>query len=426
MKRKKRESENIQSSPSLQNTDQDKQTAGAGKDEMNLAEFPIAKLGRNDPRTVIRYEGQVVDKAGHVQLQKWIVSGSSLYGLPTEFAERVLVALMYLTAEANFPSRKVSFTIYRVLQLLGLSTGKRNYEAVKVALKQLVSVTIHSEGAYFDKESQQRITTERAFHLIEDIWLKSWGSESAAEEENSTGYVIWGKRLWRNFQAGYIKHLDTTFYYSLQNPLARRLYRFLDKRMHYQNSYQIDVFELAARLGMTTYRYPSDVTGKLKPAFRELQERGWLAQVEILKRQKFTRIKFVRADAIPRSQMSAQEASETRSEARDEEKAVDMGSTPMEEHNDRVEALYARYSTSVELQQAWSAVLEEFHWSLPAGSYRLIAESVLVDVTGAEAIIAIEARYQEWVERQMRRKILATLGEHLDQEIGDISFVNFA
>jgi hypothetical protein len=47
-----------------------------GKDEMNLAEFPIARLGRNDTRLTIEYEGQTVkdgkvgylpDSRGNVQ-----------------------------------------------------------------------------------------------------------------------------------------------------------------------------------------------------------------------------------------------------------------------------------------------------------------------------------------------------------------------
>lgn len=62
-----------------------------GKDEMNLCEFPIAKLGRRDTRDVIEFVGEVV-KDGRTITQEWIVSGTARIGLPTEFAERVLVA----------------------------------------------------------------------------------------------------------------------------------------------------------------------------------------------------------------------------------------------------------------------------------------------------------------------------------------------
>ena len=130
-----------------------------GKDEMNLSEFPIAKIGRNDKRLIIEYEGQTVDKTGSVLHQKWVVSGSAQFGLPTEFAERILVGLMTLTAQNKFDSKKVPFTIYKILKLLGLTHNKRNYEAVVKSLRQLVGVTISSEGAFFDKTKKQRVTT---------------------------------------------------------------------------------------------------------------------------------------------------------------------------------------------------------------------------------------------------------------------------
>lgn len=53
--------------------------------------------------------------------------------------------------------------------------------------------------------------------------------------------------------------------------------------MHYQDEYQIDVFDLAARLGMKEYRYPSDLVKKLKPAFNELIERNYLASAEAIR-----------------------------------------------------------------------------------------------------------------------------------------------
>lgn len=406
----------------LRDPEREKFNVHLGKDEMNIAEFPIAKLGRNDKRQSIEYHGRIVDKAGQMLEQTWIVSGGAKFGLPTEFAERVLVALISITAEQDFGHRKVPFTIYRVLQILGLDTGQRNYGAVKRSLKQLVGVTIYSEGAYFDKETKQRITTERAFHLIEDVWLKSWEGRTV-EETNSTGYIIWGDRLWRNFKAGYIKHLDIEFYYSLQNALARRLYRFLDKRMHYQDNYQIDIFDLAARLGMKRYPFPSKVKRKLQPGIDELLARNWLQSAETVKYGKFTRMKFVRTGTSHSERASSEEASQTPSDVWRDAELIEAEDAP----NDRVEPLYARYGTSEDLQQAWSAVLDELHWSLPASSYHLIAESALVDVKvkvdGAEALIAIEARYQDWIERQLRRKMLALLNDHLDQDIHTLAFL---
>ena len=61
-----------------------------GKDEMNLAVLPIARLGRNDARDTIEYYGTFGD-SGKQQNMVWTVSGAASVGLPSEFAERVFV-----------------------------------------------------------------------------------------------------------------------------------------------------------------------------------------------------------------------------------------------------------------------------------------------------------------------------------------------
>jgi hypothetical protein len=400
----------------------------AGKDEMNLAEFPIARLGRNDTRLTIEYHGQIIDKTGGVLEQTWIVSGSAKFGLPTEFAERVLVGLMTLTAREQFTERKVPFTIYRVLKLLDLTHNKRNYQAVEKALNQLVGITIYSEGAFWDKAKQKRVTSKKGFHLIEEFWLKSSeGDDAVIEAEGVNGYIIWGERLWESFKSGYIKHLDTNFYYSLDNTIARRLYRFLDKRMHYQDSYQIDIFDLAARLGMKPYPYPSDVARKLQPALEELQEKKYLLHADVIKVGKYTRIKFVRSGALRALQTSLWDVANNNADMAYATpgtiKTVSEENSSSESGSTQLAALYVFYNTSDSLKQVWTDILHEYASTMPSESYRMIADCALVDLEGTEAVIAVNERTKDWVERQMRRKFLLGLRSHLGIRVTDIVFV---
>lgn len=397
--------ETLSHSPALQ-------AALNGKDEMNLAEFPIARLGRNDTRLTIEYTGQIVDKSGIVLEQKWQVSGNARFGLPTEFADRVLVALMVIAAKEHFNDRKVPFTIYRVLKLVGLSHNQRNYAAVEKALQQLVGVTIYSEGAFWDHAQQKRVTTKKGFHVLEEFWLKSFeDDDSVAEAEGVNGYVVWGERIWQSFQAGYIKNLDIDFYYSLENTLARRLFRFLDKRMHYQDTYQIDIFDLAARLGMKPYRYPSHLARKLKPAFDELQKQGFLEGAEVIKVGNYTRVRFVRS-RTRRLQTWPENAVEAATDV-----SKDTGEDiPAYTLSELLEALYARYDTSEPLKRVWAAVLQEYERTLPAGTYTMIADSALLDVEDDVAVIAVTKRHRDWIERQMDRQIRSLLNQHLRTE----------
>ena len=387
-----------------------------GKDEMNLAEFPIARLGRNDTRLMIEYEGQIV-KDGKILEQKWLVSGSAALGLPTEFAERVLIALMSLTAREGFTQRKVPFTIYRILKIVGLTHNQRNYRAVENALQQLVGVTIYSEGAFYDKTKDKRITTKKGFHLLEEYWLKSQETDAGVvEAEGVQGYIIWSERIWENFKAGYIKNLDTEFYYSLENTLARRLYRFLDKRMHYQNEYQIDVYDLAARLGMMPYPYPSRVVQKLQPAFDELLARDYLASAEAIKVGKYTRIKFVRSRTAPPALNDAADAPEGAQMALN-------GSEGMDTSEDAIAALLERYGTSKALRAIWTDILREFEIALPWESYSLIRDSLLLDIEDAEAVLGVTSTGQEWIEKRIKNQVLSKLSLRLKEQVVAIRFV---
>lgn len=386
-----------------------------GKDEMNLAEFPIARLGRNDTRLTIEYKGQTTDKHGRLIEQKWLVSGSATFGLPTEFADRVLVALMVITSRASFGGRKVPFTIYRVLKLLGMSHNQRNYAAVEKALQQLVGVTIYSEGAFWDHEQQKRVTTKKGFHILEEFWLKSFEEDVAvAHSEGVNGYVIWGERIWNSFQSGYIKNLDIDFYYALENTLARRLYRFLDKRMHYQDTYQIDIFDLAARLGMKPYPYASHLARKLKPAFDELREQGYLERVDVIKVGEYTRVWFERSGKQRMGKPRIQTRPENATEAPPDADKVLQGGNVLDAPIEPATALYERFDTSQHLQQVWGAVLREYAQTLPPATYAMLAQSAWVTVEDEEAIVAVDKRYREWIDRQLRRQLRVTLNHHLE------------
>lgn len=387
-----------------------------GKDEMNLAEFPIARLGHHDARTVIEYRGQIVDKSGSVVEQTWIVSGAAPFGLPTEFADRVLVALITISAKDKFISRKVPFTIYRVLAILGIAPNQYYYKAVEQALQQLVGVTIYAEGAFWDKASQKRITTKKGFHVLDEFWLKSFGAdESVREAENVNGYIVWGERIWESFKAGYIKHLDTDFYCSLEKTIARRLYRFLDKRMHYQDSYQIDVFDLAARLGMKPYRYPSEVIEKMKGSFEELKERGYLESAEVIKVGKFTRIKFNRADTtiLLQKELPFAPAETERAEAPKVDASL----------KDSRVALYERYGTPDALKAVWVNILQEWKSTVSKELYAKLDQSVLLEVHDSTAVIAIPSYLIDWAERQLNRLICSSLTVSLKTKITHLEFI---
>lgn len=266
-----------------------------GKDEMNLAVLPIARLGRNDHRTRIEYYGTFKEPGKDQEKMVWIVEGAA--GLPTEFAERVLVALLYIGSEQNFVNRRMTFTVYRVLKVLGLTISNRNYRMVETALKQLTGVLITSDKAWIEhmeNGKQKRVTTSRGFHIVDEYYL-----HYQEDEDDHESFILWGTRVWKSIQEGYLKLLDVDFYYSLKNPIARRLYRFLDKMMAFESPrpYQIDIFDLANKLGMAPYEHAAHLRRPLKAAAQELVDRGYLSSFEFFKVGPFSRIQFYKTES---------------------------------------------------------------------------------------------------------------------------------
>ncbi len=339
-----------------------------GRDEMNLAEFPFALLrpqqGEEDSFT---YEGSILDKNGNRQRQRWTVRGAGGLGLPTEYDERIVIALMAISAEQGFETRKVPFSVYQVLKVMGITRSQRAYEAVQRSLDRLVGVTIYAEGAFWDNGEKEWLTLKAGFHIIEKFWLAYLEKdEKVREKEGVPGYFIWSEDIWKSIEDGYIKYLDLDFYFDLNLPLARRLYRFLDKRMAYQTEYEIDIFELAKRLGMARYDYPSEVLRKLRPGLDELIEKGFLLRAEPVKVGRYTRVHFERVAGQLPDESAPPPQSEATSEDQVEEGRVE-------------EALIARgFSTAVarQLVEEYGAEhvrqkMDYLHWEVEVRGRRL-------------------------------------------------------
>ena len=267
-----------------------------GKDELNLAEFPLTKLGKRDKRDVLTYKGWLPSKDGKSRPIAWTVRGAAGLGLPHEWGDQVMLALLYLCFQQQPPTRKVEFSLYELLKITGVDPqGKHTFDRLTNVLRQLAGITIESHKSFHDREAKARISL-KSFHLIETLWLrKHEGDEKILASEKNQGYILWSQEIWKSLRSGYIKNLDLNFYYGLPSPLSRRLYRFADRRLRHQEQFEIDVVQLARRLGMAYYNKPSENYRKLKPGIDQLIEAGYLASAERIKYPGYTRVRLVRA-----------------------------------------------------------------------------------------------------------------------------------
>lgn len=247
------------------------------RDEMNLAEFPLAMLStRGDPKIkTLEFRDVVKGKNGELLNRDWIITGADKFGLPTASDDEVLLGLLKLTVDEGMVDRKVYFTRYELLRILRWTTEGRSYTRLQRALDRLSGVRIKASNAFYDNDS--KLYNTRNFGIVD-----AYEINDGREPEAKSSFFIWSEVLFGSFQAGFIKKLDLDFYLDLKSAVSKRLYRYLDKHFWYKSKVQLNLFTLAhEKIGISrNYRFASSLRQQLDPAIEELVARGFLAKVE--------------------------------------------------------------------------------------------------------------------------------------------------
>ena len=266
------------------------------KDEMNLAEFPFSLLSRRAKanQKTIEINQQVKDQEGRIIKQEWVVTGSDKYGLPLAIDEDVYIALMQLYKENDFKSRRVHFSRYELVHAMGKELSKGSYDRVEEAFNRLVSVTIVSKNAFWDNKGEAYVS--KAFHLFDSYSLYNERLTGREREQQSLprSNIVMSEFLFDSIKAGYIKNLDARFYFSLDTPLSKRLYRYLDKKRYQKTRFEISLLKLASLLPVQD-QYISQIKRRLERPHNELIEKGFLKSViyEKIKRSDGEKIIYV-------------------------------------------------------------------------------------------------------------------------------------
>src|SRR3954447_23565375 len=119
-----------------------------GRDEMNLAEFPIALPADRVPKgqKTLYFEDQ------HGRLT---VTGSDAYGLPTAADADVIVALIYLTKiRNNFSDVKVNFSRYELIKLLNWHDDGGSYKRLDLSLNRWSGVLLVYDKCWWNNKSK--------------------------------------------------------------------------------------------------------------------------------------------------------------------------------------------------------------------------------------------------------------------------------
>lgn len=254
-----------------------------GRDELNLAEFPITLLADRVPsgcKTLV-FEDSVHDlQTGEQVPRRVTVTGSDAFGLPTAIDDEVLVALLQITKLSNnFTEPRVRFTRYELLRLLGWSDDGRSYRRIEESLNRWMGVTLYYDRAWWNRDAQAWVSEK--FHVLEHVSLLDRSTKrrlAARGKDQGFSSITWNQVVFQSFQADNLKRLDLDTYFALTGAVAKRMYRFLDKRFFQRRRWEFDLKEFAfEHIGLSrNYSDSGRIKAKLDPALDELTAIGIL------------------------------------------------------------------------------------------------------------------------------------------------------
>ena len=289
-----------------------------GRDELNLAEFPLAAIADRVPdnQKTLVFEDKIFDSGKSEMITRRLtISASDKYGLPTSLDDEVILGLIQLTKQKRFTERKVNFSRYQLIQILGWRHEGRSYERLEKSLKRWLGVTLYYDKAWWDKDEQSWV--DENFHILEQVTL--YDQERRLKRLRSTNAepplssFSWNEVVFRSFKSGYLKAIDLGVFRQLEYAAAKRMYRFLDKRFYHKSRWEFDLTEFACEhIGVSRNYDTGQLKRRLQPAIEELEAVGFFEALPAA--QRFVnisrgewRIVFIRK-AVPQIEPPSQDA----------------------------------------------------------------------------------------------------------------------
>ncbi len=252
----------------------------SGRDELNLIDFPISVLQYQQPtdshgnrpdelvctiESFDRHLNQVVPR-------KLTRRTASKHGFPTPLEEEVLIALLTLTRLKNeFTSPRIEFRNSELFELMGWPSNGNSTKRLSIALDRLKGLTLKYEKAW--ATGGNRYEKEFTTGLL-DSYQFVVQTAGSGDEPKAQSWIQWASEVFADIQQGNVKELNTDRYFSLDLPIARRLYRFLDKHLAETPRFEMELLTFAAHLGISGTTHIGKIKERLSPGIKAIEMMG--------------------------------------------------------------------------------------------------------------------------------------------------------
>jgi hypothetical protein len=260
-----------------------------GRDEMNLADFPISALQRQQRSDVdgrkldrLEFEASRYDSATRQRVrQKVTLSSTARDGLPTPADEHVILALLYVAKHGdNFAGDTVRFAPSQLFDIMGWAPNGRSYARLRAVLRRLKALTVRYENAWWDAAGRG-YEEEVATGIVGGYRIARQVSGPRTADTPLESWVTWSRQFHDSLRKGNLKRLDLDVFFRLATPTAQRMYRFLDKRFYTSPVVTMDLVEFACgHIGLTESNNVAILKRRLSPAVAELEAIHFIARAE--------------------------------------------------------------------------------------------------------------------------------------------------
>ncbi|MEO7456961.1 MAG: replication initiator protein A [Gemmatimonadaceae bacterium] len=252
--------------------------------DRSLESLPLFRLSDSADDGTINF----ADPQGH----RWRVLPSPGDRLPGTFDQDVYVELLRRYQDAGAPADgAISFTLHAFLRAMGRRVDGRTYEQLRSALGRLERTTLESQGIYDTPAGRADVSfsiltsvaVERR-RTMDREQLPLFSAFSASEP--GVARVILSAVIRDNLASDHVVNLSPACYWSLDSPVARRLYRLTEvAREEERLTWRIALDRLAEQMPLTQ-RYPSHLQRVLQPAHDMLVAAGVLRNAVIRQHQR--------------------------------------------------------------------------------------------------------------------------------------------
>lgn len=245
--------------------------------ECNLEEYPLfgmtARKKDLEPKT---YRRETDSGDGVILKREWTVIPSVEYGSLGPTDQDVFTAVLELVGRrGGMPEDgDLDFSFAEIMKILGWTKSGRSYSLIRESLERITLTGLRTRNAFYSKADESYITDTFS------IWSVRFSETNGKRGRASRHTISFHKLFLNSWLAHYLKGLDTSMYWALSSPVAKRLYRLIDQKRGQERVWREEITELARQIPLSNTRYPSKIREKLGSAHRELEEKGFLERVE--------------------------------------------------------------------------------------------------------------------------------------------------